>query len=372
MITCQLKLRLNHTQEKTLEAWLPILGAVWNFAIRKIELNAKDHIYFSRYDFTSLLNGHYDRIGIPAHTLCGVLDTAHTAWRRCFKGISRRPRLKGARRPCNSIPFPDPIPTPKNGKVRLIHIGWVRFHEMEIPVGPIKCARLCKRASGWHLCLFIDAAPNAIPREAGKSVGIDTGFNDLITLSTGEKVEHPREWEAAQKRLAKAQRGHSKRLTARVQERTKNRRRDRNHKLSRRLVAENSSIFFLQDNHRAISKRFGKSVGDSAHGQLRQMLVYKSLIGGTRLVFPENRNSTRACSTCGALTGPQGLAGLKVRQWTCGVCGTQHERDVNAARNALIVGAGSAHGVQKSRVGRINSSSPQFGRIIKPRTGEGS
>ena len=142
-----------------------------------------------------------------------------------------------------------------------------------------------------------------------------------MTLSTGEIIEHPREFAATQNRLGQAQRGSKRKLAARLHERIKNQRKDRNHKLSRRLVAEFTTICLLKDSHRAIAKKFGKSVSDSAHGRLRQMLAYKSLIGGTQLVFPENRNSTRACSTCGALTGPTGLAGLKVRQWTCGVCG---------------------------------------------------
>jgi len=139
-----------------------------------------------------------------------------------------------------------------------------------------------------------------------------------------------------------AQRGRRKKLAARMHERIRNRRKDRNHKLSRRLVSENRVICSLKDNHRVIAKRFGKSVGDSAHGGLRTMLGYKCLAGGTRLVFPDNRNSTRTCSTCRSLTGPIGLAGLRVRRWACSVCGTEHERDVNSARNALFSGARSA------------------------------
>ena len=33
---------------------------------------------------------------------------------------------------------------------------------------------------------------------------------------------------------------------------------------------------------------------------------------------------------------------LSVRQWTCTVCGTDHDRDCNAAKNTLIAGAGVA------------------------------
>lgn len=345
MIQCQLKLRLSTAQEKRLNSWLPILGAVWNFAIRKIELNANNKIYFSKYTFQNLLAGHGEKLGIPSHTLQGVLLMAHMAWGRCFKGISRKPRLKGRRRPLNSIPLPDPIKAVSDGFVKLPVVGKVRFHKQDIPKGKIKCSRICKRASGWYLCLFIDAQPVSITRTGNGIIGVDPGFKDLVTLSTGEKVVHPQEFRRSEQRLGQAQRGLNKVLMARMSERVRNRRKDRNHKLSRRLVSENKTIFFLKDNHRAVAKSFGKSVSDSGHGELKTMLQYKCLTGGTELVFSENRNSTRACSTCRALTGPTGLAGLKVRNWTCAACGAEHERDVNAARNAINFGAGSAHEV---------------------------
>lgn len=343
MVQYQLKLRLSGAQKKKQLQWLPILGSIFNFGLRKIELNAKDKIYFSPFEFKGLLSGHGEKLGIPSHCIQGVLSTVHTSWQRCFKGLARKPRLKGARRPLNSIPFPDPIKAPVDGKVTLPGLGKVRFHKQWIPDGKIKCGRLVKRASGDYLCLFIDAQPKAIERTGDASVGIDPGFKDLITLSTGEKIAHPKEFRHAEKRLGQAQRGHNSKLAARIMERIANRRKDRNHKLSRRLVAENRTICFLQDNHRAVAKRFGKSVSDSAHGGLRRQLAYKCLTGGTQLIFPDNRNSTRICSTCGALSGPKGLAGLKVREWDCGVCGTHRERDVNAARNALISGLGWSH-----------------------------
>jgi transposase len=343
MIQRQLKLKLTKEQKATLNSWLRILGKIWNFAVRKIELNAKNKVYFSKHKFQNLLAGHSKKLQVPSHTIQGMLLNAYSAWERCFKGISRKPRLKGAKRPCNSIPLPDPIKIYKNNRVGIPELGKVKLHKQGVPEGKIKCGMICKRASGWYLCLFIDAEPVSIERTGENIVGIDPGFKDLLTLNTGEKIGHPKEFRTAEKRLGQAQRGNRKKLIARIHERVKNKRKDRNHKLSRRLVSENKTIYFLKDNHRAVAKRFGKSVGDSAHGQLRLMLEYKSLNSGTQLVFPENRNSTRTCSTCGALTGPTGLAGLKVRNWKCSVCGAEHERDTNSAQNAYNFGVGLTH-----------------------------
>lgn len=342
MIQCQLKLRLCKTQERQVEQWLFHLASVYNFAVRKIELNAKDSIYFSKHDFANLLAGHSERIGIPSHTLQGVLCTVHGAWRRCFQRIGGKPRLKGARNRLTSIPFPDPIRRLATGRIYLPGFGPVRFHRMEIPEGPIKCGRLVKRASGYYLCVFIEADPNPVHRIASGAIGIDPGFSNLLTTSDGEAIEHPRELEVAANRLGQAQRGLSRALVARLQERIANRRKDRNHKLSRRLISENTTIVFSKDRHAAIAKRFGKSVTSSGHAQLRHMLSYKSPTSGTTYIEVDSKNSTRLCSSCGALSGPTGLAGLSVRHWVC-PCGAEHDRDVNAAINTLKAGAGFAH-----------------------------
>jgi transposase len=225
-------------------------------------------------------------------------------------------------------------------------LGKIRYHKDTLPEGNIKACRLLKRASGWHLAVCIDAEPNVIQRQSSGRIGIDPGFSSLLTLSTGEKFEHPRELEASATSLARAQRGGHKSLAARIQERIANQRRDRNHKLSRKLVSENELIVFSADRHKAIAKMFGKSVASSGHAQLRSMLAYKSRTGGTQYVEVDSRFSTKTCSACGALSGPSGFSGLAVRDWTCAACGTRQDRDVNAALNTFNLGARSALGTE--------------------------
>jgi putative transposase len=344
-------MKLNKHQRETLQQWLWHLTGLWNWAVRKIELDAADGVWYSELDFANLTAAHSKRVGLPSHTMHALLCNAWSAWARCFQRIARKPRLKGRRNRLNSIPFPDPIKPPRNNRIRLPLLGEVRFHKQDLPAGRIKCGRLVKRASGWYLCLFIDAAPSPIPHVADGAVGIDPGFRHLLTLSSGEKVEHPRELEAGARRLAQAQRGGNRRLAARIQERQANRRKDRNHKLSRHLVAENQTIAISKDNVRGMARaKFGKSVASSAHGQLRQMLAYKCRAGGRRYVEVSPKNSTRTCSACGALAGPTGLSGLKVRLWDCGACGAHHDRDVNAAVNTLRVGLGASLESGASRV----------------------
>jgi len=345
VIQTQLKLRLNKTQEAQLEEWLWHLTGVTNWAIRKIELDAKDGIYYSAFDFQNLLAGHSKKLDIPSHVLQAVLGNVRVSWSRCFKKLAKKPQLKGQRNKLTSIPFSDPIRSPIDNRITLLGLGSVRFHKQDIPEGPIKCGRIVKRASGWYLCLFIAADSKPIPHKSDGLVGIDPGFKHLLTLSTGEKIDHPRELEAGAQRLAQAQRGKNKKQTARLRERQANRRKDRNHKLSRQLVENHSEIYFSKDNYNAIAKKFGKSVTSSSHAQLRSMLAYKCTKSDRRYVEVASKNSTRTCSKCAALTGPVGWVGLKVRFWVCSGCGTEHDRDVNAALNTLLVGAGLAHEV---------------------------
>lgn len=341
MIQAQIKLKLTSAQEAALSEWLWHLTGVWNWAVRKIELDAKDRIYHSEFDLKGMLNGHSVRLGIPISVLRGMVKTAHQSWQRCFRRNAGPPRLKGARNRLNSIPFPI-APLVRDGRVTLAGLPVLRFHKQVIPEGKIKCGRIIKRASGWYLCLFIDAEREAIERTANGQVGIDPGFKELLVLSNGEVIDHPRELEVAARRLAQVQRGKNRRLVARIQERIASRRKDRNHKLSFRLVAENKLIAFSADNHRNISLRFGKSVTSSGHAQLRRMLDYKSRAGGSRYVEVDSKFSTKRCSNCGSLSGPSGLGNLAVRRWVCG-CGAEHDRDCNAAINTLIAGLGMSH-----------------------------
>jgi transposase len=340
MIQRQLKLRLTPSQAKQLDTWLFQLTGVWNWAIRKIEQDAKDGISYSQKAFHNLVAEHGKKLGMPSHTLQGMLDTAWLAWQRCYKKLAKKPKLKGKRNRLTSIPFPDAFTPPTGTRIHVPGIGSVRFHQQIVPAGRLKSGRMVKRASGWYLCVCIDTQPNSIPAVGTDAIGIDPGFLHLLTLSTGEKIPHPHELRHTAHRFAQAQRGSRKKLAARLQERLANQRKDRNHKLSRRLVAGHQTLAWSKDNDKALARMFGKSVASAGHAQLRGMLAYKCTASGRQFLEVPSKNSTKTCSACGSLSGPTGYTGLQVRQWTCADCGSAHDRDVNAAMNTLIAGVG--------------------------------
>jgi len=342
MIIRELKLKLSTWQKNQLNNWLFQLTGIYNWGIRTVELNAGNKIYFSKFDFVNLLSNSSRKLGIPSHTIQGILDQAYVSWRRCFKKISKKPRLKSVRNKLNSIPFPDPVPLGriKEKLIRLPRIGWVKFYKQVLPNGNIKRARIIRRASGWYLQLTIDTIHKFPVKETNLKVGIDTGFKHLVTLSDGTKFDNPRNYRKSQRRLAQAQRGKRKALTARLHERVKNRRKDYNHKISRFIIENYSEIYITDDNLVNQAKIFGKSIGDAGISQLRNFILYKGDAHGRKCVLIDSKHTTMTCSTCQSLTGPTGLSQLVVRNWECSACGAQHDRDINAAKVILNSGLG--------------------------------
>lgn len=201
-------------------------------------------------------------------------------------------------------------------------------------------------------------------------VGVDAGITSLVSLSTGQKVANPEHERKDRAKLAKAQRGLSRKQkgsanrakarkkVARVHARITDRRKDFLHKLSTRLVRENQVVVIEDLSVRNLVKngKLARAISDVSWTELRTMLEYKASWYGRELVaidrfFP----SSKLCSACGKL---QEKLPLNVRTWTC-ECGVIHDRDVNAAINIKAAGlAVSAWGAgvrpqrESSRTGR--------------------
>jgi putative transposase len=84
--------------------------------------------------------------------------------------------------------------------------------------------------------------------------------------------------------------------------------------------------------------KMAKSVLDAGWSAFRTMLKYKSDHAAVWFDEVNESYSTQECCACHARTGPKGLGDLVVRQWSCNVCGAQHDRDTNAAKNILARG----------------------------------
>ncbi|MFE6910387.1 RNA-guided endonuclease InsQ/TnpB family protein [Streptomyces erythrochromogenes] len=147
----------------------------------------------------------------------------------------------------------------------------------------------------------------------------------------------------AQRALSRKEKGSANRTKARVRvakvhARIADRRRDHLHKLTTRLVRENQTLVIEDLSVRTMQKnpRLARAISDAAWRELRSMLEYKTAWYGRELIAIDRWHpSSKLCSVCGALVRDMPLS---IRAWRCAGCGTEHDRDENAAINLLAAG----------------------------------
>ena len=187
----------------------------------------------------------------------------------------------------------------------------------------------------WWLCLpvRIETEPTVAPREA---VGIDLGLRHSAVTSEGERLEAGHYYRGLEPAIARAQRRGHRQQAKRLHRTAARRRADALHKFSRRIVDRYQNIRIGNVSSLRLAKtRMAKSVLDAGWGMLKSQLQYKGQQAGRSVSIVSEKYTSRACSACGALSGPAGVNGLRVRTWVCRACGDTHDRDVNAARNIL-------------------------------------
>ena len=184
----------------------------------------------------------------------------------------------------------------------------------------------------------------------GKSIGLDVGINSLIATSNGDKIANPKHFKQLRKKLRRVQKAlsrkqkgsnnrHKARLqVAKVHAQITDARKDFLHKLTTQLVRENQTIVVedLAIKNMVKNHKLALAISDASWGELIRQLAYKCEWYGRELIkidrwFP----SSKRCGNCGHIVDK---LSLNIREWECPKCGTNHDRDVNAANNILAAG----------------------------------
>ncbi|MFD4607099.1 MULTISPECIES: RNA-guided endonuclease InsQ/TnpB family protein [unclassified Streptomyces] len=238
-------------------------------------------------------------------------------------------------------------------KVGSLKAKWSR----RLPAAPTSLTVTKDSCGRYFLSFVVDTEPDILPG-LETDAGIDLGLSAFAVLSDGRKIDSPRFLRRAEKKLKRLGRelsrkakGSKNRAKARIKvarqhAKVADRRRDWHHKVSTQIIRDNQAVFVEDLAVSGLGRtRLAKSVHDAGWSAFVGMLEYKAVKHGRTFAkvsraFP----SSQVCSACGFQDGPKPL---HVRQWTCGQCGTVHERDHNAARNVLsegrrIVAAGRA------------------------------
>ena len=339
--TKTLKVRVKDKHAAELNRMARSVNFVWNY-LNELSSRAirEKGLFLSAYDMHPYTKGAGKDLGLHSQTL-QCIAAEYVARRKQFK----KPRLNwrksgGVRRSLGWIPVNTGAAKWKNGQV--FHNGtyFKVWDSYGLSTYKFRAGSFNEDSRGrWYFNVAVEV--DVQPTLGQGTVGIDLGLKDVATCSDGGRLENSRFYRRMEDQLATAQRARNKRRVKAIHAKIKNRRQDAQHKFSRKLVNQYGEIVVGDVSSTKLAKtKMAKSVYDAGWSQLKTMLEYKCAHAGIVFKVVRETNTTRACSSCGSLSGPQGVNGLRVRVWECVECGVLHDRDVNAARNILSLGAG--------------------------------
>lgn len=274
------------------------------------------------------------------------------------------PRFKSKKNPVQSYTTNN-----QNGTVALIDNKFIKVPKLKSliriklhrqPKGMIKSATISRHSSGkYYISLLCKEEINELPK-TNSAIGIDLGITDFAILSDGQKIDNNRLTSKMEKKLKREQRKLSKRAllaknkgiplseaknyqkqklkVARLHEKVMNQRTDFLNKLSTEII-KNHDIICIEDlNVKGMLRnhKLARSISDVSWSSFVAKLQYKADWYGREIIkvdmwFP----SSQICSGCGHKDGKKPL---DIREWTCPICHTHHDRDINASINILTEG----------------------------------
>ena len=278
-----------------------------------------------------------------------ALQNLDAAYLRFFKKLAAFPRFtkkKGHQSFCVPQFFKileDGITIPKlKSKIKC------KFHRNV--EGDIKSLTISKTSSNKYFVSILTEQENTYKITNNRlSIGIDLGIKDFVNCSDGTKYKLPnitkklKEIKKLQHFLSKKQKDSKRREKLRLKiarkcEKITNSRLDFQHKLSNKLTNEYQTICLetLRVKNMMKNHRLARVICEASWYTFINMLQYKGSWKGCEIVqIDQFYPSSKTCSKC---NWKKEDLKLSERSWVCPNCGTEHDRDINAAKNILTYG----------------------------------
>lgn len=302
-----------------------------------------------------------ERKGHPYLEKCSAQSCQATLKRldKAFQNFFRRvkqggepgyPRFKGYGR-FDSVEFPQygtgcKLDGAKH--LRVQNIGQVKIKLHRATEGKIKTATIKREADHWYAVFSCELEVAPVTPSNLPPVGIDLGLKSFLVTSNGEAIEPPRHYRKAEQKLKKLQRrlsrkkkgsvnrGKARLKVARLHCKIANQRRDFHHKTALNLVRTYGTIAREDLNVKGIARtRLAKSTHDAGWAQFVGILEHKAAEANVLMIAVNPRNTSQWCSACGALPEIKLVLGDDTHH--CVSCGQVLDRDLNAARNILML-----------------------------------
>jgi putative transposase len=240
-------------------------------------------------------------------------------------------------------------------KIGVVNPVWSR----SLPSEPSSVTVIKDCANRYFLSFVVEVQP--IQSEAkNPSIGIDLGIKTFAVMSDGEKAESPnykkldRKVRKLQRKLARQPKDSRRRNVTRIKiaklhNQIADTRKDFLHKLSTKIVNEKQVIILEDLNVSGMVKnrKLSRAISQQGWREFRTLCEAKSEKFGREFrVISRWEPTSQVCSECGFKWGK---IDLSIRSVLCLSCGTEQDRDENAAKNIEQVGMGNRHDSKRTQ-----------------------
>lgn len=328
---------------------------VWNKAVeRNIASYAADKKFVFYYDLAGelveLKKEHSWLKEVNSQSLQKTLRNFEVTLKRSFskKAKGGFPKFKSKKNSSQSFVVPQHFVISDN-TVKIPKLDSViRFKKHREIQGVAKSLTIVKDIDQWFI-VFSCETEKTLTKPIQNVVGLDLGLKTFACTSDGELIhyEQPVKLQkliiAAQKALARKQKGSNNKTKqqiklAKLHRKQARKRKDFHYKAANSIAKINDAVVMEDLNIKGMVKnrKLSKAISSQGWAQFGTILSNKLEQTGGQIVkigryFP----SSKTCSCCGWINSE---LKLENRRWECSNCNTSHDRDFNAAVNILNEG----------------------------------